>query len=118
MRVTYAISMINKKAQNQYDDPLLLNSPEGVQIAEGAHIAEYGTTPVVPIPTGLSDEEDAHRQLALQFGDVLFCRNCEHYYERATALPDGGKHVQIAHCPYCADLMFPVGTKPREKKYR
>jgi hypothetical protein len=88
----------------RYDDPLGLSEP----LPEGAP----AYAPAVPaVVTGLSDDEDARRYLALQFNqDLRFCTNCETYH---------GPHVENLHdwwCHYCGDNLRPVGTKPRTKK--
>lgn len=60
--------------------------------------------------TGLSDEDDAARYLALRFNpDLRFCPNCE-------TVVDTSK-VDRPWCIYCGDNLQPMGTKPRLRKF-
>lgn len=66
--------------------------------------------PPVPVPTGLSEEEDAQRYLALRFNpDLKFCPNCE-------VVVDG--NLTGFYCHTCTDTLQEVGTAPRRKKHR
>lgn len=61
------------------------------------------------IPTGLSEEDDAARLLAIHFNS-RFCIHCETYNG-----PECGRF-----CPTCFFELRPVGTHPvhRKRKYR
>jgi hypothetical protein len=77
-----------------YSDPLGL---------EDWHLAEV-TDPqpenrAAPIQTGLSEEEDAGRFLHHQFGDLLFCINCERSYR-----------AELVWCPACEQKLYPPTT--------
>lgn len=81
---------------DHYDDPLATGAmPDAAEAPE-------------PIPTGLSDEEDAQRHLALRFNhDLLFCINCEVHYERQVQVYPG-EH----RCPRCTLRLWRAGTPP------
>jgi len=73
---------------------------------------EGSTGPVVanaPIPTGLSDEDDAPRLIAQKFNpDLWFCTNCEGHYDVAS----------IGYrCPRCMVTFSPPGTRPDKYKF-
>jgi len=89
---------------DRYDDPLGLDRP--------APKDDPICAPQVPaVVTGLSDEDDAARYLALRFNpDLRFCPNCETYHGAARE----GMHDHW--CSYCGDTLRPVGTRPRIKK--
>lgn len=60
-----------------------------------------------PIVTGLSEEEDAQRHLALRFNEnLVFCTNCEVTYE----LAGWG-------CVRCGQILAPKGTPPKRRKH-
>ena len=66
----------------------------------------------LPLPTGLSDEEDAARHLALRFNrDLVYCPNCEWAMDKADAAND----IDL-NCPRCWCIVGPVGTKPYRRK--
>jgi hypothetical protein len=92
------------KADETYSDPLGLDDP----LPDDDPIC----APQAPLViTGLSDEEDAGRHLALRFNPELrFCPNCETFH----GPPVKGKHDHW--CSYCGDNLRPMGTKPRTKK--
>lgn len=70
--------------------------------------AEERITPT-PIPTGLNNEEDAARHLALRFNkSLLFCGNCEVTYDI--------DQERQPWCPYCGDFWREVGSYARRKK--
>jgi hypothetical protein len=77
---------------------------------EDWHIAEVVDpnphSRAVPFPTGLSDEEDAHRHLAIRF-NAMFCTNCEAYYD-----------ADHEFCNACSMRLRPVGTPPMKRKIR
>lgn len=92
---------------DHYDDPLGVDDeilPEGAPI--------YG--PQVAIVTGLSDEEDARRHMALRFnGSIKFCPNCETFTTRdGDPAPQNNYHW----CDYCGDNLREVGAAPRVRK--
>lgn len=90
---------------DHYDDPLGLEAPPKVTATV--------TPPTIPVPTGLTDEEDAARYMALRFNpNARVCLNCEGIYDQL--LPSGD---QIDHCPRCDDWLQPVGTPPRRRKF-
>lgn len=79
-------------------DPLGLDDPP---------LPKEAYAPAALTITGLSDEEDAARHLALRFNpDLRFCPNCE-----TVMVPQ-----PYNWCPYCGDHCREVGTKPRIKK--
>lgn len=91
----------------RYDDPLGIDEilPEG----------NPSYAPQAAIPTGLSDEEDARRHMALRFHpDMRFCPNCETYTIR-TGEPS--KENNYHWCHYCGDNLREVGSPPRKKKF-
>lgn len=91
----------------KYDDPLEIDEilPGGKPIY----------APQVAIVTGLSDEEDARRHVALRFnGSIKFCPNCETYTERDGDLPSAQNNYHW--CDYCGDNLREVGTTPRTRK--
>lgn len=59
-----------------------------------------------PVPTGLNDEDDARRLLAIKFNS-RFCPNCETYYDEGVG----------AFCPACFDTLLAVGSPPRRRKH-
>lgn len=66
--------------------------------------------PTVPLPTGLSNEEDAQRHLDLRFNPLLkYCPNCE------TPVASG-EMIYGPWCAYCGDALRDMGTAPRKKK--
>lgn len=76
---------------------------------------------IVPMPTGLTDEEDAPRHLRLQFdGAVGFCLNCEGTYAMEwTTYEDDTRETIATSCPRCGpyDWLVRPGTKPLRKKH-
>lgn len=91
----------------KYDDPLGVDEilPEG----------EPGHAPQVAIVTGLSDEEDARREIEKHFNPALrFCRNCETYIERDTT--DDLEAATNFWCDYCGDILADVGSTPHLRK--
>ena len=84
----------------RYDDPLGVARPD---IEQRLWIPEY-----VPVPTGLSAEEDLARILRMEFDKVGFCRNCE---ESRAMNTTNGEVVQT-WCPTCEIYLSPVGTPP------
>lgn len=95
------------KQPDHYDDPLGVDEilPAGQPIY----------APQVAIVTGLSDEEDARREIAKRFNPAMkFCPNCETYTERS-----GEPSVQNNYhwCDYCGDNLREVGVSPRKKKF-
>jgi hypothetical protein len=57
--------------KDQYTDPLGLNEKTPSETSKTSKAFE-------PIPTGLDDQEDAHRYMAMRFNpNLLFCPNCE-----------------------------------------
>lgn len=83
----------------KYDDPLGLDDPRPEK-----------HSPEPMMITGLSDEADASRHLAMRFNrDMMFCPNCEGLYDATKAQHDW--------CPYCGDLLKPIGTKARTRKF-
>lgn len=92
------------KQPDHYDDPLGVDEilPAGQPIY----------APQVAIVTGLSDEEDARREIAKRFNpEMRFCRNCETYAERHS--PDAPNHFW---CDYCGDILADVGAEPHRRK--
>lgn len=77
--------------------------------AEDWHFAEVTdpqpTNRALPQPIGLSDEEDAHRHLALRF-DSMFCINCELHFS--------AEHLW---CNACSRTLRPYGTAPSRRKH-
>lgn len=70
-------------------------------------------TSAEPVPTGLADEEDAGRYLALRLNpDLLFCTNCEVHYERravevlAFTEHPGGRTGFRHYCPRCEYRLY------------
>lgn len=62
---------------------------------------------IVPIPTGLSDEDDAGRHLALQFdNEIWLCPNCEALWRNTTT----------HQCPYCGINLGPKDMRPDRRK--
>lgn len=100
-----SISRGSKKDPDKYDDPL-----------EMKEVSSGGTTlpPTAGVVlTGLNEEEDAARYVAIEFNtDLKFCPNCEGIYDRET-LPS----KEFMWCPYCGDNLRPVGTAPRRRKF-
>jgi hypothetical protein len=76
---------------------------------------------IVPVPTGLTDEEDAQRYLRLQFDDTIgFCQNCEGTYTMERAVyEDDTREIMATSCPRCGqrDWLVRAGTKPLRKKH-
>jgi len=67
--------------------------------------------PPVPAPTGLSDEEDALRHMALRFNQTIeWCNNCECAYDTHT---DSGL---LQACPRCDDWLDKANN-PRRRKH-
>lgn len=100
---TCVMARRKKPEIESYDDPLGLDNP--------LPDAAYPPEPVVV--TGLSDEEDAARHLALRFNrDLRFCPNCEAIVD-VTKMKDPHHHW----CSYCGDTLRPLGTKPRIRKF-
>lgn len=59
---------------------------------------------IAPVPTGLSEEDDAARLIALEFNSsLLYCPNCEVSYEND-------------RCPRCLSRLQPQGTPPLSTK--
>jgi hypothetical protein len=92
---------MSTKPPEHYDDPFGLDYGDDEE-----------TPPVfepAPIPTGLSDEDDAARYLAQRFnGDLAFCPNCEVTYD----------FNRVGNfCPRCKDTLRDVGTPPRRRKF-
>lgn len=83
-----------------YDDPLDLDNPTVPKT--------QSSIPPLPLTvTGLSDEDDARRHLALKLDpEILFCPNCETYMGQQP----------YRWCPQCWDTLQLVGTPPRRKK--
>lgn len=87
------------------NDPLDINLWDTVPLPDHEYTNAQA---IVPIPTGLSDEEDAKRHLAFKFDDGIgFCRNCEGHYKME------GTHNL---CPVCLSFLSPVGTPPAKRK--
>lgn len=87
-----------------YDDPLGLDEPLMDEL-------ERSDAPIEPlVATGLSDEDDAARNLALRFDPSAgFCRNCEGYYR--CDVVDGV--TMTTFCPRCAGFtLYVPGTPP------
>ncbi len=85
----------------RYDDPLGLDT-EGLAalLPDDAF-----TMQLVPIPTGLSEEEDAGRFFAQQFDpDIGYCRNCEIQF----TTPGQG----LGQCPNCGDQLSDLSIEP------
>lgn len=94
----------------RYNNPLGLDELDEL-LPEGRPVY----APQVAIVTGLSDEEDARRYMALRFnGDIWFCPNCETYCERSG---DPDTQNNFYWCNYCGDSLRAVGTKPRKRKF-
>lgn len=93
--------MASRKKQQSHE-PINLDDAFQVDVEEHLHGSQ------APIVTGLSDEEDAARHLALRFNTNLkFCANCEVYYElKATG----------AYCRVCWMPLGEVGTSPSKLK--
>lgn len=81
---------------DRYDDPLDLSNQVQPYTVPGE--------PIAPLPTGISDEEDAQRYIALQLNPALmFCTNCEVNYESDI-------------CPRCLSQLQPPGTPPLKSR--
>lgn len=95
---------------DRYADPLGLDDP----LPEG----KPGYAPSAAlVVTGLSDEEDAARHLALRFNPaVKFCPNCETYVDQDKADPVN-RDLHVHWCPYCGDNLREVGVAPRKRKF-
>lgn len=64
------------------------------------------------VVTGLSDEEDAARLLALHFqSDLYVCRNCEVHYRCCTKFEDD-------NCPRCNMPLSSKGVPPLKAKHK
>lgn len=62
-----------------------------------------------PVVTGLSDEEDAQRHLALRFNpDLRFCPNCETVID---------SKLTGFYCPRCSETLQTVGSRARHRKH-
>lgn len=91
---------------DHYDDPLGLEAPPKVTATV--------TPPTLPVPTGLTDEEDAARYMALRFNpNAMVCPNCEGIYDSSDY--DSSDHID--HCPRCDERLQPLGTPPRRRKF-
>lgn len=79
---------------DHYDDPMGLDDPAPPPPVE-----------ITATVTGLSEEEDAARHIALRFNTNLrTCVNCEQVYE------------SIFFCPRCEFKTMPLGSAPWRKK--
>lgn len=87
-----------------YNDPLGLNECSAVLPND------HPDPPPLPVPTGLTDEEDAARYMALRFNpDAGFCPNCEGVYE---------SQPYDRYCPICIEPLQPLSEmKPRRRKF-
>lgn len=96
--------------QKKPQSPEPTKPPEPVDLDELFHVTAEEPTGYRPEPivTGLSDEEDAQRLLAMRFNeDLLFCTNCEVSYDKTYWV-----------CPRCDITLSPMGTPPHRRKVR
>lgn len=87
------------------NDPLELEFTAAVSATEQSDLSK-----AIPLViTGLSDEEDARRQIALHLDQsVMFCTNCESYWDKS------GRDWHW--CQYCGCNLREVGTPPTKRK--
>jgi hypothetical protein len=85
------------------EDPLCLDDPDLDHLP--------ATQTLAPATTGLSEEEDAVRQIDLQFNPhLLYCINCEVTYDVGFQPED--LICESPDCPRCFMMLERVGTKP------
>jgi hypothetical protein len=105
----------------RYTDPLGLNEiPTGVAGDSSNRKSEL-------IPTGLDDQEDAHRYMAMRFNpNLLFCPNCELCFEhnlKGTFDSDmlyrapNGEVLRIT-CPLCGTWLDKPGTPATKARWK
>src|ERR1700678_396752 len=88
---------------------------------------EKNTRPFAPLPTGLDEQEDAHRHMAVRFNPhLLFCPNCEVLYEAALKgrMNDNGLYVTpegveiYLTCPSCDVHLTRPGSTPIRSRWK
>jgi uncharacterized C2H2 Zn-finger protein len=102
----------------RYDDPFGLDDP----------VEPEPTTPKPQAlwPTGLDDQDDAHRYMAQRFDkDLLLCPNCELIFrasevgweeiEGMTLRHPNGDPFSVARCPKCNSIMGTLAAGYRNK---
>lgn len=93
---------------DHYEDPLDLKKSIVI------HNSRSALDNPVPIPTGLSDIDDAKRIMVLKFDPTLgYCRNCEGTFKCDT----DGHIVLTTWCPVCierevTEFLCVLGTAP------
>lgn len=84
-------------------------SHEWINLDKEFHLEQcriYPNKRAEPVITGLSEEEDAQRHLAVRFNpDLRVCVNCEIMVD-----------VQVGFCPRCLFSLAPIGTSPLRRK--
>lgn len=89
-------------------------SHEPINLDECFQVLPEDVTRAEPIVTGLSDEEDVGRHLALRFSPtLLFCPNCEIVVDHECDwLLQPEVATVIFFCPRCNARLAPMGTPP------
>lgn len=65
-------------------------------------------------PTGLSEEEDAQRHMALRFNpELVWCANCEVSYDKPALYDPDDWHS----CPRCGGYLTDDGRAPLRRKH-